>query len=85
MFQKTNYERVLISFRGRLLYILLGLRTVHGHECQRKERIYRIFDYLIVGAGLYDATFAREMVEQGKKIIVSAFVINAVVKQTCVL
>ena len=67
------------------MYIPLGLNAVHDYECQRNERIQRMIDYLIVGAGLYGATFAREMVEQGKKIIVSAFAINAVVKRACVL
>ena len=28
------------------------------------------YDYVIVGAGLYGATFAREMAEQGKKVLV---------------
>ena len=28
------------------------------------------YDYLIIGAGLYGATFAREMAEQGKKVLV---------------
>ena len=28
------------------------------------------YDYLIVGAGLYGATFARQMKESGKKVLV---------------
>ncbi len=29
-----------------------------------------MFDYLIVGAGLYGATFAREATDAGKKVLV---------------
>ena len=29
-----------------------------------------IYDYLVVGAGLYGATFAREMLDSGKKVLI---------------
>ena len=38
-------------------------------EITRVE-VYMKYDYLIVGAGLYGAVFAREATDEGKKVLV---------------
>lgn len=56
----------VLSFDGREIYLHVHLVI----EMITSRRIDAMYDYLIVGAGLFGAVFAREAVKAGKKVLV---------------
>ena len=54
---------------GRLFYteVTVGNRAIQSMFMKRGTRMY---DYLVVGAGLFGAVFAQQMKEAGKSVLV---------------
>ena len=44
--------------------------TARRKEKDTRRNKMKAYDYVIVGAGLYGAVFAREVVKKGKKVLV---------------
>ena len=58
---------MILAIFTRMIYTETGLKPENKSATMEEELMY---DYLIVGAGLYGAVFAREATDAGKKVLV---------------
>ena len=66
------YFLMLVVLRDKFLidFIKKGIEFISKPFNRKNSKEQKMYDYLIVGAGLYGAVFAREAVKKGKKVLV---------------